>query len=270
MNRLASVNDSERRGFSLLELLLAMSISSLLLLLMASLLSTSLNQWQRNSSFFQKNSEGTSALDLITCDLQSIVPKSDGSEWLQVFPEPVKDLDAIPWLMFLATAREQGSDSDRGTGVCAISYRLARQTLPGSEDAIYALYRTVLSPEETIEHLGAEDLKTSLWDKSGIPTTGVDSIIASYIIDFDLSFLIETLAGEKKQISPQELRLGKDAPEIPEMPAGSVVRGMEVRFTALDREGQNRLNDGGMALDAIRKERGEDFRAFIEFPLPLF
>lgn len=257
-------------GFSLIELLTAMTISSMLLVLLASLLTTSLNRWQRDTNQIQKNVEGGASLELIKRDLQSIVPKSDGAEWLHVSQVQVDNLGTKPWLMFLATAQEHGTTGDHGSSVCAISWRLEKQVLPGSDDSIHALYRKALPPTETIKHLGAEDLMTEIWIGREDETTTADSLVATHIVDFELIFTIRTPTGGVESISTQSLRLTKGTSKHSKIPTGSIVESVEIRCTSLDRDGQYRLNDeGDRSLAEIILKHGQDYRAFIEFPTQL-
>jgi prepilin-type N-terminal cleavage/methylation domain-containing protein len=74
----------ERRGFTLLELLVAVTITLLLAGLMLTVVTNTLNLWQRTQNNFTGNSQAALALDLIERDLQAAVFRKDNLTWLAV------------------------------------------------------------------------------------------------------------------------------------------------------------------------------------------
>ncbi len=154
-------------GFTLLELLVAVTITLILAGLMLAVVTGTLNLWQRTQDSFTTSTQATLALDLIERDLQAAVFRQDGLTWLAVdvinTPSPL-----VPhgWLTF-ATMKPATSDSQRllpavsggavplignarfglsgtwlrlvttnvesdGSVPCAVSYQIARRPVSGA------------------------------------------------------------------------------------------------------------------------------------------
>lgn len=79
-------NDADRRprGFTLLELLVAVSITVLLVGLILAVTTGVLNLWRRTQGGFGAGAEAKLALDLLERDLQAALYRADGNTWLAV------------------------------------------------------------------------------------------------------------------------------------------------------------------------------------------
>ena len=73
-----------RAAFTLLELLVAVVITLILAGLMLTVVTNTLNLWQRTQNSFTMSSQATLALDLIERDLHAAVFRPDGGTWLAV------------------------------------------------------------------------------------------------------------------------------------------------------------------------------------------
>ncbi len=270
---------SPARGFTLVELLVTLAITSVLLLALSSLLSVSLTQWNRQTGRHLSNSEAQWALNTLVDDLQSILPKSDGSEWLQVRAVTVENLGPTPQLMFLARPMDADAASENRSGafrpgdVCALCYRLEKRDPFDGGDPMHALYRTVLSPEETMEQLGAENLLDAYWRGNAGETTQTDNLLGAHIIGLDLTFRIHQPDGAEETLRQgfglralHELRIG-DA-EVSPFPDGSYLRSVTIVLTTIDPAAQSLLNAGTVPLEEIVKRHGRQYSAVVEFPTP--
>ncbi|MCB1229847.1 MAG: prepilin-type N-terminal cleavage/methylation domain-containing protein [Verrucomicrobiae bacterium] len=273
METLKSNRIPPSRGMTLIELLVAMVISSVLLVILASLLSVSLTQWNRQSGKRLEQTEAQMALATMVEDLQSILLKRDGSEWLQVKAVVVDDLGQTPQLMFLA--RPTDVSPDRKGDVCAISYRLQKRDPFHAKEPIHALYRAVIPPEAAIQKLGAEDLDIAYWSGGSIDPVATDNLIAANIVRLSLSFQLEEPDGTIKTVSEgfgwharREITVG--AAEDSPYPEGTFIRRLEIRLTSIDRTAQLLLSDGTLPLDEIISRFGRDYGTVVEFPRPLF
>src|SRR5450759_3925443 len=71
-------------GFTLLELLVAVTITLILAGLMLTVVTSTLNLWQRTQNSFTTSAQAALALDLIERDLHAAVFRQDGGTWLAV------------------------------------------------------------------------------------------------------------------------------------------------------------------------------------------
>lgn len=271
-----NASPGRRSGFTLLELLIALSISSILLVVLSGLLSVSLTQWNRQTGRHLANSEAQWALATLVEDIQSIVRKNGESEWLQVKSVNVEGLGNTPQLLFLArpadadTIAARNDEQSEGS-VCAISYRLQKRDPFDADEPIHALYRATKSPEQTAEHLGADDLFATFW--GGSSATRTDDLIASNVARFDLAFRVQRPDGTEEMIrEAYGLRCAETvefgASQTTPLPEGSQILALTIELTTIDQAAQALLNDGTLPLEEILTRHGRIFSTTIDFPSP--
>ncbi len=176
-----------RSAFTLLELLVAVTITLVLSGLVLGVVTNTLNLWHRTQDSFTTAAQAKLALDLIERDLQAAIFRKDGATWLAV--DVINDPDALTphgWLMTPgakpATAGSQrlvpastaptvndtrfglsgawlrfvttNVESD-GSLPVAVSYQVARRPITGVIDAgtqadiRYGLFRSAVSATNT-------------------------------------------------------------------------------------------------------------------------
>ncbi len=256
---------SQEKGVSLLELLVAVTISSVIIVLLSSLLLTSLNQWNRQTGRMQNNVEAHVALDMLVDDLRSVVLKEGKSEWLHIRTREVAGVGEVTDLLLLG--RPIDNRATRGD-VAAIAYRIEKRApFPGG-DPLHGLYRTVLSPEETIDYLGAENLYEEIWKNRASLST--DDLVCSYVVELDLDVVFLVPDGTFHRLnSTRELRCSHfatlESAELSTIPPGSQVFGVDMRLTVVDRFAQNLLNQDEVNLEEFVARHGYTYTSTVDF-----
>ena len=175
------IRPTQARGFTLLELMVAMSITVILLGIVTYLTSMSMDTYKKSRDQVRSARQAKEALDAIGKDFQSMVLRKDGNdfEWLhaEVEPELVGDTaanitlagpankkitNACRVIFFAGAADRYGGDASGGSGdVSAVSYRLVYRDQISNEDPdadgahpVFTLYRQIIDPDETF--LGRE------------------------------------------------------------------------------------------------------------------
>ena len=176
-----------RKAFTLVEIMAATAIMTIIVLVVHTITTQVLNTWNRASGQLQTYFEANNLASVIQEDLESMKIKKDGRAWLEVrYPENVGQmtgteyLEAIPMrppeMMFYAPTllrprytREHMSDAiaEDGTvtvtipgSLCAIKYQISlkSQFMEASSntaeneaqyDAFYGFYRAVIDPKST-------------------------------------------------------------------------------------------------------------------------
>jgi len=203
-----------RRGFTLVELLVAIAISAIIVLVLAAVTSGALKSSTTNNNSLIALSAANAALDLLANDLNSLAASGQPSpagqtatagpyEFLQARPDPnTGNLNgATPALLMLNAASAQDSisnSSDLGIQPRAICYQLAFQDPVNSSNTntaakIYGLYRTVQTGSATFANfLGQSDLygtsSGSQWGKLATALPSTNSFIVGNVTDFQLVF----------------------------------------------------------------------------------
>ena len=178
----------ESAAFTLLELLVAATITLVLAGLMLAVVAGTLNLWHRTQDSFSTATEAKLVLDLVERDLQAAVFRQDGTTWLAVDvmnnpgslashgwlvppaagkPAGAESQRLVPdgaapsitdarfgfsgaWLRFLTTNVESG-----GSLPVAVSYQIARRPLSGAvsassaADVRYSLFRSAVSTDKS-------------------------------------------------------------------------------------------------------------------------
>ena len=183
-----------RKGFTLVEILAASAIMSLIVVAVLYVTSAIINTWNRSSGQIQTYFDAGVVGRVMQDDLESLIIKKDGGAWLQVaYPMNAgmltgsNELDTTPLrppeIMFYAPTslrprytRENLSSSVLDPtnaipipgNVCAIKYQLCVKSpfMEGQSDesanasqynAFYGLYRAVIDPKSTVlEAMGPE------------------------------------------------------------------------------------------------------------------
>lgn len=198
-----------RRGFTLIEMLVAIVISIILILALTQVISGASKSASSNNNSLLALSSANAALNLVVNDLRSLAASpqpspvgAGGYEFLQVQPDPnTGNLNGTtPALLMLNACSAQDSISnanDLGLQPRAICYQMAYQdpinpsnTNPKAK--VYGFYRTVQPSSTTFaSFLGQSDLfaTTGLWKSitaAALPSTS--SFIVGNVVDFQLVF----------------------------------------------------------------------------------
>lgn len=164
-----------RRGFTLVELMVATSIMVVIVLAVVTIASDTFKAYDRAVADLSTQSEARGVLDAMENDFQSAVIRADNHCWMEIvmpgataygapagtppvignmqtIDQPIIMLFASPpdrprWSPDTATRRQLKGD------VCAIAYRLGQRSpfdAPGDLiQQVYGVYRTIIDPEST-------------------------------------------------------------------------------------------------------------------------
>jgi len=250
---------SGRRGFTLIELMVASTVTILMIGFLAVIVSNITGSMNRTGGRIFRDGDVSMALDQLALDLEGLVlPVFPGTEALKVTPETVEDADA-GWLTFLSATTDPDSPDANGVthegAARAVSYRVAYQNLVdgGTDDARYGLFRKVHDSRTTFDDfLSAADPRgTNLWTDA--ETTELSSFLAGNIVGFSLRFF----RNDTEQWTPPgaEIRVGEDGSSVDGVAVPGGFSRVEIIITVLTPEGADRLAQG-LDFAKIRDETG--------------
>ena len=228
-----SFTSAKAKGFTLLELLVAMSVTLLLLGMVTYMTGASMDGYKGSRDKVVAGRQAKEALDAITKDFEAIVARADGSEnmWLYADVEPklVADNAAnttlvgpankkIPnacRLIFFTGAPDRydgdiGGTNDNGGDVSAVGYRLAyRDQISGTAATAvgafpsFTLYRHLVDPDATFTHLlGQVNLTAPAAPAVSQFTDALDftaeNVLAENIYELTVTFLVQTDVGVER------------------------------------------------------------------------
>jgi prepilin-type N-terminal cleavage/methylation domain-containing protein len=278
-----------RQGFTLLEMLVAVTVSVILIGFLSAAILGILNGYTATRGNVLRSADANYALDQIVEDLEALViPGVPTAEGLRVTPEPggtiglIEDGDAV-WLTLLSGALDRdNSDPDPVPGaVRAVSYRLAYQDPidgPGGSRPVYALYRSVASAAHSFAHaLGVSNLQTGYWDSlPAAPTpaplqpTAADAFLSANIVGFQVRFSCLDRGTPADPSDPDVRLFSSTSDTIVVSGSGIVVTDsggtvnssftengydlIEISLTVLSPTGAQRVNAGASLEEMILKE----------------
>lgn len=273
-----------KNAFTLIEIMVATVIMVVLVGLVIQITSEVLKVWNRSSGKLSANAEARIAMDLLTQDLETAVFRNNGQQWLRVeSPQnpagPYNDQTVALKLFSPALDRDQSSPGD----ICAIGYRLSyRPAYTGATDNIYALYRSIVKPDDTFNLLMGSPSDSSspqleltgqgYWDKADIELD--ENYLAGNIVDFKVILYEDddtatpnpvNWNSSTKALLPGDFAFGGAN-------ATSITNPLiyaEIRLTVLSDEGlrilENLTGSGYANADDVVREHGEVFTRRVNF-----
>lgn len=245
-----------RAGFTLLELLVAATVSILLITLLLSAVQGISSNYLRTQGSITRQGNSGFALDQLVQDLESlVVPHFAGAEALHLVPETVVDATNSAWLTLLATTTDDdtaATSTNYFNGATrAVSYRLTRQNLidGGGTVPSYALYRSVASSLDTFTNaITQADAQTGYW--ASLHPTKIDYLLSENVVAFSVRFL----KADGTWTSPgSNIRIGRDGTTVDGVTVESGFKRAEITITVLSPEGAKRVADGMPLSQAITR-----------------
>lgn len=275
------------RGFTLLELMVAMAITTIIVTVLVGVTSVALDAWTRSRAEVRASRQAKSMVDTMARDFEAMVTrKGNNFEWLFAAVDSTGDRlvssNAANLIFFTAAtdryAGQINTKDDRGGDVSCVSYRLSYQDPIGAssntEFSTFALYRLLVNPDETFTNLlGKTDLRGAfgIYDPK---VTNVENFVCENVYQFTTTFYIEisrivgarttkilipvplgASAGQTKQLQVQGtgilLASAPTGATLDELRAGRIAA-VEVSLTVLSDFGVNRSKVQTFKSDAER------------------
>lgn len=209
-----------RRGFTLVELLVAMAVTTIIIGVLVSITAISLDTWTRSRSEVRAARQAKSMADSMARDFEALVTRRGNAfEWLSAKtastlpgPDSNRSSNASELIFFTAaTDRYEGginTADDKGGDVSCVSYRLEYQdpiTGPGGNDnfATFALYRKLVDPDKTFEDLLGQDDLASAFGTYSSQVNEPENFICENVYQFTITFHIEVT----KEVSGTQTKL---------------------------------------------------------------
>ena len=204
-----------QRGFSLIELLVAMAITTIIVTVLVSVTAMALDTWNRSRAEIRAARQAKSMIDTMARDFESFVSRKGNTfEWLYAKSNPSSDgprgtasPNAIDLIFFsAATDRYEGKigdlDLDKGGDVSTVGYQLTyKDPIAGDDEDAYktfVLYRKIVNPNVTFANiLGQASIKGPLEVAVNTGDTGsrVDkevNFICENVYQFTVTFHVST------------------------------------------------------------------------------
>ena len=262
---------AKAKGFTLLELMVAMSVTVILLGMVTFMTGVSMDGYKGSRDKVVAGRQAKEALDAITKDFEGMVGHGVGMRlYAEVEPNLSTALGGPAGKTITNAARLIFFTS--GDGTQAVCYRLAyRDQISGTAaNAVgpfpsFTLYRHLVDKGLTFTNmLGRTDLSSSNeFDDSD--TFTAENVLAENIYEMTVTFLVDTSAGvERITIGPQtsqhdEFTFAGNGLEVDGAAQEGQLEGVEISITVLSERGLVMTEKGGMTREDIIKDYGIHF-----------
>jgi|LakMenE18May11ns_1017448.scaffolds.fasta_scaffold9807078_2 type II secretory pathway pseudopilin PulG len=231
MNHLQT--SAAKRGFTLVELIVAMAITIIIVGVLVSVTSIATDTWNRSRSELRASRQAKSMVDAMVRDFEALVVRSgNANEWLSAITEAdlpgsagMSSANASK-LIFFTSATDRydgqiGTTDDLGGDVSCVAYQLDYKdplTLTGSSDfETFVLNRLLVNPDKTFEKLlGQKDLTDALdglTEKIEDPVNFVCENIYQFTVTFHVEVVDTTKTPAVWSTVPVTLEANSDDPK---------------------------------------------------------
>ena len=216
------------KGFTLIELMVAMAITTVIVTVLVSITGVALDTWQRGRAEIRASRQAKSMLDTMAKDFESLVSRRGNNfEWLYSkveadLPGPSANMSSnAADLIFFTAATDRylgeiGTDKDLGGDVSCVGYQLQYQDpVKGTEEeksSTFVLYRLLVNPDDTFKDLlGKDDLSAAFSTKYKPKVKEVENFVCENIYQFTLTYQVEVTQpqGNTTVTVPVRVTLGE-------------------------------------------------------------
>ncbi|MBC8127854.1 MAG: prepilin-type N-terminal cleavage/methylation domain-containing protein [Gloeobacteraceae cyanobacterium ES-bin-144] len=195
---------SSRRGFTLLELMVAMAITTIIVTVLVSVTSVAIDTWNRSRSELRASRQAKAMVDTMAKDFESMVIRSgNANEWLSATSPTalpgnnMKSSNAAELIFFsAATDRYKGAigtATDLGGDVSGILYKLDYKDAIDASGTYptFVLKRLLIDPNTTFTTmLGKTDL-TPLFTSNTATLDKVQNFVCENVFQFTVTFWVQ-------------------------------------------------------------------------------
>ncbi len=216
-----------KRGFTLMELMVAMAITTIIVTVLVSITSIALDTWNRSRAELRASRQAKSMIDTMARDFESLViRKGNSNQWLSAIASPsavgtrIESTNASELIFFSAvTDRYDGqigvANKDMGGDVSCVAYKLDFRdpiTTGGADFKTFVLYRLLVNPDQTFNDLlGKPDLSAA-FSKYSNSISSSENFVCENIFQFSVTFNVQVsrLVGGVTSLVTVPITIGKD------------------------------------------------------------
>ncbi len=220
---------SRRGGFTLIELMVAMTITTIIVTVLVSITGIAIDAWQRGRSEIRASRQAKAMLDTMAKDFESFVSRRGNNfEWMYAkvlsdLPGPSANQSSnAAELTFFTAATDRylgeiGGADDKGGDVSCVSYRLEYQDpVKGDEEentSTFVFYRLLVNPDEAFEKLLGSDNLQNAFSSFESKVKEVENFVCENVYQFTLTFEVEVTqrSSSGTTIVPVRVTLGDSA-----------------------------------------------------------
>jgi len=217
-------NFPAKRGFTLMELMVAMTITTIIVTVLVSITSIAMDTWNRSRAELRAARQAKAMVDTMARDFEALVTRrGNTNEWLSAVSSKslpgvkLKSTNAAELIFFSAvTDRYDGeiginNKKDMGGDVSCVSYRLIYEdplANNGTNYQTFVLNRLLVNPDSAFNDLlGKADL-TAAFGAYAAKLDSINNFVCENVFQFTVTFNVEATKTNS----------GSDTPTIVNVP----------------------------------------------------
>jgi prepilin-type N-terminal cleavage/methylation domain-containing protein len=230
-----------RRGFTLMELMVAMAITTIIVTVLVSITSIAMDTWNRSRAELRAARQAKSMVDTMARDFEALITRRGNDfEWLsaesptRTIGNKLESTNSSDLIFFSGSTERYngdiGGEDDKGGDVSCIGYRLIYDDPidTNSKFDTYVLKRILVNPDETFEKLlGQKDLENSFGTYAN-DLDKVENFVCENVFQFTITFMVEVTqgTGNTARVLTVPVTVGKNA-------SGKVTDSFKIKGTGL-------------------------------------
>jgi len=238
-------NFRSQRGFTLMELMVAMIITTIIVTVLVSVTSIAIDTWNRSRAEIRAARQAKTMVDSMARDFEALVTRRGNTyEWLSAVCSDklpgvkLTSTNAAELIFFsAATDRYDGeiginNKKDLGGDVSCIAYRLSYKDpidKNGSIFQTFVLNRLLVNPDNTFKDLlGKPDLTAAFGNYTG-KLDEVRNFLCENVFQFTITFHVEAthVTGNTSQVVNVPVTIGQTS-------TGQVTRSLKIKGTGIE------------------------------------
>ena len=248
-----------KRGFTLMELMVAMAITTIIVTVLVSITSIAIDTWNRSRSELRAARQAKSMVDTMARDFESLVTRrGNENEWLsaespaQTVGGKLESTNSADLIFFSGSTERYngniGSTDDKGGDVSCIGYRLIYDDpiKKSGEFKTFILKRILVNPDDTFKDLlGQKDLDTAFGTYSN-KLEDIENFVCENVFQFTVTFLVEVTqgTGTSAKVLTVPVTIGQTA-------SAQVTKSLKIKGTGID----TAATPSGVTVDELKGGR---------------
>lgn len=226
--KILSILSKKPSAFSLLEVLVAISVLSILLVVLLNIVQGATSLWRGSENKVEAYREARAALQVMSSDLRNILPSTN----FAFFRTNISGYPSATNLAFLTTLPISSQNPASLSDVCTVGYSLAYDnkspvsTTSGRQS--YNLYRYFVESNETFAKLTDPSGPTDVLDFVSDPDSPPE-ILARNVVGFNATYSVTNASGG---FDPWTQSVTTPMPNIVEITITAVNNERTMRFSA--------------------------------------
>lgn len=237
-------NTPVKRGFTLMELMVAMAITTIIVTVLVSITSIAMDTWNRSRSELRASRQAKAMVDGMVRDFEAlIVRRGNTYEWVSAISpttppgDKLKSSNAAELIFFSGSTDryngEIGTANDKGGDVSCVTYRLNYKDpiVQSGTFTTFVLNRLLVNPDNTFNDLlGKTDLSAAF--KATAYANDLDKVenfVCENVFQFSITFHVEAthVTGNTSQTVNVPVTVGQTA-------STQVTKSLKIKGTGIE------------------------------------